>query len=75
MPKTLDDEYIHRRDGAYRGWAKRRTREAIERMAEWLGKTPDSLTIWGEDYDLIDQADFSVKLYRGPDRRSTEDKI
>lgn len=53
---------------ALKGWARRRLNRYL-RDAEWyLGEQPKSVTVWAEDFDLLEGHDDRVELRRGAAR-------
>jgi hypothetical protein len=57
---------------AKKGWARRRLRAYLKRIKSWLGHTPAAVTVWADDYDLLDGESSEIELRRGPPKSPCE---
>ncbi len=65
----LDTEPFESRSRAARkGWARRRLNAYLKSIKGYLGYTPDEVTVWKEDYELLDGQDPRITLKRGGPR-------
>jgi hypothetical protein len=64
----LDTEAPQSRSRAARkGWARRRLNAYLKDVESYLGYTPDEVTVWADDFDLLGGHDDRIRLKKnGP---------
>ncbi len=55
----------NRSRAACKGWARRHLNNYLSAVRYYLGYTPDKVTVWAEDFDLLDGQDDRITLIKG----------
>ncbi len=55
----------NRSRAAHKGWARRHLNDYLSAVKYYLGHTPDKVTVWAEDFDLLGGQDDRITLIKG----------